>query len=73
LSEPIERVFAWEDKFQRLLMRFERTSKLHYALKTLALKKKQILKEISRLSVPNFSKYVRFLELSTFLDQGQLI
>jgi transposase len=32
----IERVFAWEDKFRRLLMRFERISKLHYALKTLA-------------------------------------
>jgi hypothetical protein len=32
----IERVFAWEDKFRRLLKRFERISKLHYALKTLA-------------------------------------
>ena len=32
----IERVFAWEDKFRRLLMRFERISQLHYALKTLA-------------------------------------
>jgi transposase len=32
----IERVFAWEDKFRRLLMRFERLSTLHYALKTLA-------------------------------------
>jgi transposase len=32
----IERVFAWEDKFRRLLMRFERLSQLHYALKTLA-------------------------------------
>ena len=32
----IERVFAWEDKFRRLLMRFERLSKLHYALKTMA-------------------------------------
>jgi tmRNA-binding protein len=29
-------VFAWEDKFKRLLLRFERISKLHYALKTLA-------------------------------------
>jgi len=34
--QTIERVFAWEDKFKRLLMRFERISKLHYALKTLA-------------------------------------
>ncbi|HAM53323.1 MAG TPA: hypothetical protein DCP92_22490 [Nitrospiraceae bacterium] len=32
----IERVFAWEDKFRRLLLRFERISKLHYAFKTLA-------------------------------------
>lgn len=32
----IERIFAWEDKFKRLLLRFERLSKLHYALKTLA-------------------------------------
>ncbi len=32
----IERVFAWEDKFRRLLMRFERISRLHYALKNLA-------------------------------------
>ena len=32
----IERVFGWEDKFKRLLMRFERISKLHYGLKTLA-------------------------------------
>ena len=32
----IERVFAWEDKFRRLLLRFERISELHYAFKTLA-------------------------------------
>ena len=32
----IERVFAWEDKFRRLLLRFERLSYLHYAFKTLA-------------------------------------
>jgi len=32
----IERVFGWEDKFRRLLVRFERLSQLHYALKTLA-------------------------------------
>jgi hypothetical protein len=32
----IERVFAWEDKFWRLLLRFERISLLHYAFKTLA-------------------------------------
>lgn len=32
----IERVFAWEDKFRRLLLRFDRISQLHYAFKTLA-------------------------------------
>ncbi|MGK7905951.1 MAG: transposase [Synechococcus sp.] len=32
----IERVFAWEDKFRRLLICFERISQLHYALKRLA-------------------------------------
>ncbi len=32
----IERVFAWEDKFRRLLLRFERISQLHYAFKSLA-------------------------------------
>ena len=34
--ETIERVFAWEDKFKRLLLRFEKISSLHYALKTIA-------------------------------------
>jgi transposase len=32
----IERVFAWEDKFRRLLLRFEHLSQVHYALKTIA-------------------------------------
>ena len=32
----IERVFAWEDKFKRLLIRFERISDLHYGFKLLA-------------------------------------
>src|SRR5471030_2218421 len=32
----IERVFAWEDKFRRLQLRFEHLSQVHYALKTLA-------------------------------------
>ena len=32
----IERVFAWEDKFKRLLLRFERKSIHHYALKLIA-------------------------------------
>ena len=32
----IERVFGWEDKFRRLLLRFDRLSHLHYAFKTIA-------------------------------------
>lgn len=32
----IERVFAWEDKFKRLLLRFERISAHHYGMKYLA-------------------------------------
>jgi hypothetical protein len=32
----IERLFAWEDKFKRLLMRFEFHSINHYAMKTIA-------------------------------------
>ncbi|MFL9989676.1 transposase, partial [Paraburkholderia sediminicola] len=32
----IERVFAWEDKFRQLLLRFGRISQVHYTLKTLA-------------------------------------
>jgi len=29
-------VFGWEDKFRRLLLRFETLSELHYAFKALA-------------------------------------
>jgi len=32
----IECVFAWEDKFKRLLMRFERISLHHFSLKLIA-------------------------------------
>lgn len=32
----VERVFAWEDKFKRLLLRFERISFHHFGLKLLA-------------------------------------
>ena len=34
--QTIERVFAWEDKFKRLLLRFEFISEIHYGLKCLA-------------------------------------
>jgi hypothetical protein len=32
----IERIFAWEDKFKRLLMSFEHISLHHFSLKLLA-------------------------------------
>ena len=32
----IERVFAWEDKFKRLLLLFERRSENHYGMKLIA-------------------------------------
>ena len=32
----IERVFAWEDKFKRLIVRFEHISAHHYSMKTIA-------------------------------------
>lgn len=32
----VERAFAWEDKFKRLLMRFERISAVHFGMKLIA-------------------------------------
>ena len=32
----VERTFAWEDKFKRLLIRFERIQRRHYGMKLLA-------------------------------------
>jgi hypothetical protein len=36
LRMRVERTFAWEDKFKRLLLRFERIQQLHYGMKVLA-------------------------------------
>src|SRR2546422_377129 len=36
LRMRMERTFAWEDKFKRLLLRFERIQQRHYGLKLLA-------------------------------------
>jgi transposase len=35
LRMRVERTFAWEDKFQRLLLRFERIQQRHYGMKLL--------------------------------------
>lgn len=35
--ETVERAFAWEDKFKRLLIRFERISLHHFGLKLIAI------------------------------------
>ena len=32
----VERTFAWEDKFKRLLLRFERIQQWHYGMKLMA-------------------------------------
>lgn len=34
--QTVERLFAWEDKFKRLLLRFERKSKNHFGMKLIA-------------------------------------
>ncbi len=36
LRMRVERTFAWEDKFKRLLLRFERIQRRHYGMKLLA-------------------------------------
>ena len=36
LRDRVERTFAWEDKFKRLLMRFEHQQRRHYGMKLMA-------------------------------------
>ena len=36
LRMRVERTFAWEDKFKRLLLRFERSQQRHYGMKLMA-------------------------------------
>ena len=36
LRTCVERTFAWEDKFKRLWLRFERIQQRHYGMKLLA-------------------------------------
>ncbi len=36
LRAHVERTFAWEDKFKRLLLRFERLQQRHYDMKLMA-------------------------------------
>ena len=36
LRDRVERTFAWEDKFKRLLLRFERIQQRHYGMKWMA-------------------------------------
>ena len=36
LRAHVERTFAWEDKFKRLLLRFERIQQRHYGMKLMA-------------------------------------
>ncbi len=36
LRDRVERTFAWEDKFKRLLLRFEHFQRRHYGMKLMA-------------------------------------
>jgi transposase len=36
LRDRVERTFAWEDKFRRLLLRFEHLQRRHYSMKLIA-------------------------------------
>jgi transposase len=36
LRTRVDRTFAWEDKFKRLLLRFERIQQRHFGMKLLA-------------------------------------
>ena len=36
LRTRVDRTFAWEDKFKRLLLRFERTQQRHFGMKLMA-------------------------------------
>ena len=36
LRDRVERTFAWEDKFKRLLLRFEHLQRRHYGMKVMA-------------------------------------
>jgi transposase len=36
LRDRVERTFAWEDKFKRLLLRFEHLQRRHYDMKLMA-------------------------------------
>ena len=36
LRTRVDRTFAWEDKFKRLLLRFERIQQRHYGMKVMA-------------------------------------
>jgi transposase len=36
LRAQVERTFAWEDTFKRLLLRFERIQQRHYGMKLMA-------------------------------------
>ena len=53
LRMRVERTFAWEDKFKRLLLRFERIQQRHYGMKLLA------------YTLINLRSVLRYLKLAT--------
>ena len=52
----IERVFGWEDKFRRLLLRFKRLTQLHYEFGTLAYTMINLYQPTHELTVLAYSR-----------------
>jgi len=53
LRARVERTFAWEDKFKRLLLRFERIQRRHYGMK------------LDSVHLDQFKGFLRYLKLAT--------
>src|SRR5688572_20701055 len=45
LRDRVERMFAWEDKFKRLLLRFEHLQRRHYGMKLMRSEERRVGKE----------------------------
>jgi len=51
LRMRVERTFTWEDKFKRLLLRFERIQQRHYGMKVLGLHVDQSVQVLRHLKL----------------------
>jgi IS5 family transposase len=52
LRMRVERTFAWEDKFKRLLIRFERIQQRHYGMKLMAYTSPFAIEKVPILNLP---------------------